>query len=212
LSGLSYRGPFTAIFINHLHPPTRRLFTLSHEFAHVLFHLGRETQDDVGKKTKRDTAVSIASNKDPHEKQANAFAAEFLMPIAEIDKLVQQRGVELRGVAQLDEVARHFNVSRDAMFYRLTQRNVFSWNEKSRYFSGEFKPPPPPEERIASANEIEAQVDPAFLQIALSLLNEHKISTGKMAEWFFTPRVVIDDYLNKLDAGIDLAISNGNDD
>jgi len=42
LSGLSFRGPFTVIFINRLHPPTRRLFTLAHEFAHVIFHLGRE--------------------------------------------------------------------------------------------------------------------------------------------------------------------------
>jgi Zn-dependent peptidase ImmA (M78 family)/transcriptional regulator with XRE-family HTH domain len=212
LSGLSYRGPFTAIFINHLHPPTRRLFTLSHEFAHVLFHLGRETQDDTGKKTKHDTAVSIASNKDPQEKQANAFAAEFLMPSAAIKELVEKRGRELRNVAQLDEAARRFNVSRDALFYRLTQHNLFGWKEKSRYFSGEFRPPPPPQERVATADEIEAQVDPAFLQIALSLLNEHKISSGKVAEWFFAPRFVVDDYLSKLDAGIDLAISNGNDD
>jgi Zn-dependent peptidase ImmA (M78 family) len=41
VSGLSYRGATTVIIINSLHTKQRRLFTLAHEFAHVLFHLGQ---------------------------------------------------------------------------------------------------------------------------------------------------------------------------
>lgn len=207
LSGLSYRGPFTAIFINHAHSATRRLFTLTHEFAHILFHLGRKSGKSSDSEAD-DTLVSIASFRDPLEKQANAFAGEFLMPTEELQRLVDGYGSRIREPAHLEAEARAFNVSRDALFYRLTKLGVFDWTEKSRYFASGFQPPSPPEHRVEVADHIEAQVAPIFRQVAISLLQADKITAGKLAQWFFAQRHVVEDYLAKLDADTDITISN----
>ena len=208
LSGLSYRGAFSVIFINYEHSPARRLFTLAHEFAHVVFHLGREKTET---KERMSTAVSLASCRDPIEKQANAFAAELLMPRADLEKLVKTSDSRsrLRDPACLEAVAQHFNVSRDAIFYRLTQLDVFRWTEKSTYFVGKYTPPPAPAHRVEDYKKIDRQVDPRFRALALSLHQADKISTGKLAEWFFTPRHVMEEYLTELSSAKENAISEG---
>jgi len=208
LSGLSFRGAFSVIFINYKHTPARRLFTLAHEFAHVVFHLGREQTET---KERMSTAVSLASCRDPIEKQANAFAAELLMPRADLEKLVKTSDSRsrLRDPACLEAVAQHFNVSRDAIFYRLTQLDVFRWTEKSTYFVGKFTPPAAPEHRVEDPKKIDRQVDPRFRDLALSLHQADKISTGKLAEWFFAPRHVMEEYLTELSSAKENAISEG---
>jgi Zn-dependent peptidase ImmA (M78 family)/transcriptional regulator with XRE-family HTH domain len=203
LSGLSFRGPFTVIFINSEHSTTRRLFTLAHEFAHVVFHLGRE---DRATRKRVDTVVSIASHRDPQEKEANAFASELLMPKSDVEQLVKTYGDRLRDPASLQTVARHFNVSRDAMFYRLTQLGVFSWSEKSTYFTGTFEVKPPPPVRV---EKIDAQVDARFRDLAISLHQAGEITTGKLAEWLFTPRHVVEEYLAELARAKVMGISDG---
>ena len=192
LSGLSFRGPFSVIFINHLHSPARRLFTLAHEFAHVVFHLDRPGQDSTHR---QGTIVSIASHRDPLEKQANAFAGELLMPTEDLAALVENYGSRIREPVGLEAAARHFNVSRDAIFYRLTQLNVFTWADKSAYLGGAFPLQDAPPQRVT---EIDQQVDPHFRDLALSLHQQEKISTGKLAQWFFTPRHIIDEYLAEM--------------
>ena len=197
LSGISLRGAFSVIFINHSHPSTRRLFTLAHEFAHIVFHLGREA---VGEdKGRMETQVSITSTRDPMEKEANAFAGELLMPRADLETLVEKYQDQLRDPAMLEAAARHFNVSRDAIFYRLAQMEFFSWTDKADYFRGKHSPPAPPPSRIKNADSIDEQVDGRFRETALSLFREGKITTSKLAEWFFVPRHILDDeYLVKL--------------
>ncbi len=204
LSGLSYRGAFTVIFVNYKHSVTRRLFTLAHEFAHVVFHLGRELPET---EEASDTVVSLASHRDPLEKQANAFAAEFLMPRADLDKLVKQFGSRLKEPACLEAVAQHFNVSRDAMFYQLTKLGVFSWTEKGDYFDSNYQPPTAPKYRVEDYKDVALQVDARFRDTALELLQEGKITSGKLAEWFFAPRHVAEEYLADLSRAKDMAIS-----
>lgn len=206
LSGLSFRGAFSVIFINHEHSPARRLFTLAHEFAHVVFHLGREDHET---KERMNTAVSLASCREPIEKQANAFAGELLVPRADLDTLVKTFGSRLRDPACLEAVAQHFNVSRDAIFYRLTQLDVFRWTDKSTYFLGKVPAPPPPAHRVEDHNDLDHQVDPRFRDVALSLHQADKISTGKLAEWFFAPRHVMEAYLTELSREKEDAFSDG---
>jgi Zn-dependent peptidase ImmA (M78 family)/transcriptional regulator with XRE-family HTH domain len=192
LSGLSFRGPFTVIFINHKHSTARRLFTLAHEFAHVVFHLDRPSQEPG---QRLDTVVSIASHRDPLEKQANAFAGEFLMPTEDLEDLVENYGDRIKEPAGLESAARHFNVSRDAIFYRLTQLQVFSWTDRSAYFGGTHSLQDAPTKRVEN---IDDQVDARFRDLALCLHQEEKISSGKLAEWFFAPRHQAEDYLAEL--------------
>ncbi len=198
LSGISLRGALSVIFVNHQHPPTRRLFTLAHEFAHVVFHLGREAEGD-----KLEAQVSITSTRDPIEKEANAFAGELLIPRSSLEKLIAQYMDQLRHPAMLDAAARHFNVSRDALFYRLTQVDFFSWTDKSRYFRGNYPLSDPPTLRVADPKGedpkgIDSQVDARFRDTALTLYQEGKVTTSKLAEWFFTPRHIADEYLDEL--------------
>lgn len=158
ISGLSYRGATTVIFINSQHTKERRLFTLAHEFAHVLFHLGRNPSHE--------TVVSVvASTRDPEEKQANQFAGELLMPSAEMDQLLREWGSSLRQPVMLGMAAKTFNVSVDAMFYRLVGRGAFRWEEKTKYIAAPPKEKEMPEFRVS---ELEEQVSNEFLRTAIS--------------------------------------------
>ena len=99
----------------------------------------------------------------------------------------------------LDAAARHFNVSRDALFYRLAQLDFFSWTDKSSYLNpGSFPLEDAPPLRVADARGIDTQVDARFRDTALTLYQDGKVTTGKLAEWFFTPRHLVDEYLDEL--------------
>ncbi|MFZ5517881.1 MAG: helix-turn-helix domain-containing protein [Candidatus Zhuqueibacterota bacterium] len=184
LSGLSCRNAYTVIFINRLHTRERRLFSLVHELAHVLFHLGRDNTQ---------TVVSvIASNREPEEKEANAFAAELLMPGATIDTMIHSLGQKIKSPETIDNLAHYFNVSRDSIFYRLAEKGIFSWDERKRYFSQSTAARPEPDVRV---DIIDEQIASEFLRLALDLFDGEQASAGKLSEWFFTNRITVDEYL-----------------
>lgn len=200
ISGLSYRGVTTIIIINSLHTKQRKLFTLAHEFAHVLFHLGSD----------QEVVVSIvASNRDPVEKEANCFASELVMATAEIDQLIQEWGKSVRQPVLLGLAAKAFNVSVDAMFYRLADRGVFRWDEKSKYIPGPPKEKAVPEFRV---KKLEDEVSKEFLSMAISLHETEKASAGKVAEWLFAPRILVEEYLAELGRQQENGIGGGEDD
>jgi len=184
LSGLSCRNAYTVIIINRLHSRERRLFSLVHELAHVLFHLGH---DDA------QTVVSvIASNREPEEKDANAFAAELLMPGESIDTMIQAMGQKIKWQETMDKLAHYYNVSREAIFYRLAEKGIFSWDEKKHYFSPSTSTRPEPDIRVENIDE---QIAAEFLRLALELFDSEQVSAGKLSEWLFTNRITIDEYL-----------------
>lgn len=186
ISGLSYRGQFTVIIINRDHPTGRRLFTLAHELGHVLFHL-------PGGEKGSETEVSyFASNRDPKEKEANAFAAELLMPTEQVEEFIRQFRDTLQKPSFLPVAARAFNVSPDALFYRLANKGVYSWAEKDRFLSRQKADHPEPDVRVKAIDE---QVDPELVRLGLSLHEQEMVSAGKLAEWFFAPRLVVEEYL-----------------
>lgn len=200
ISGLSYCGATTVIVINGLHTKQRQLFTLAHEFGHVLFHLGRGQQ-------REETAVSvISSSRDPKEKEANQFAGELVMPSAEVDRLVQQWGKALRQHVVLGMAAQAFNVSVDAMFYRLVNRGVFRWEEKAKYIPAHLESGAVPEYRVTKPGE---QVSKKYLHTSISLHEEDKVSAGKLAEWLFAPRSKVDEYLAGLRKDQENGIGDG---
>ncbi len=174
VSGMSYRGPITAIFVNYLHTPQRRLFTLAHELAHVLFHLGRSKEENA--------QISIHSFLDPIEKEANAFASELLLPLADVEVIAKRYGEDIRNPALMETVARGFNVSRDALFYRLTQLEICFWNEKAQ-FASPFENVEPGEARVT---DIAAQVPSEFLEIALAIQLRKRESSSLIANWIAT--------------------------
>ena len=60
------------------------------------------------------------------ELEANAFAAALLMPTDTVRDAIEERGFDLADDDGLDELARLFEVSRQAMAYRLANSGVFS--------------------------------------------------------------------------------------
>lgn len=92
--------------------PYRSRFTIAHEIGH---HILGHTQ---GGTCCRD---SISPIPDIKERDANQFAAELLMPQEAIYYYVTQLGVS--DISQLSAI---FNVSRDAMYYRLKNLGIVS--------------------------------------------------------------------------------------
>lgn len=96
--------------------PVRQRFTIAHEIGHfALGHL-----NSAGKMF-RDTPENFSNGAAPEERQANAFAAQLLMP----EKVVKF-AVNERGFNTLKSLANVFDVSEVAMKYRLVNLGLLS--------------------------------------------------------------------------------------
>ena len=112
------------IGVSATHPPVRQRFTIAHEIAHFVLH--REIMPVFIDKqflrpylaVFRDAASSTGTN---HlEREANAFAAALLMPARMVRAAVAELGVDADDDdSVIDELARRFQVSRQAMTFRL---------------------------------------------------------------------------------------------
>lgn len=120
LSGLAHiRDDVPIIGINTLHAPNRQRFTLAHELAHVQLHhheLKRTVHVDCGS-LRRDALAT--EGVDPIEIEANAFAAELLMPTKLLASALGGRSVDLEDDQAITALAKRFRVSNAAMRYRL---------------------------------------------------------------------------------------------
>ena len=118
MSGLLYRdGDQVIIGVNSAHAQQRRRFTIAHEIGHLVLHPGRPLVMDHVRVNFRDVNSSLATDRD--EIQANAFAAEVLMPrdrvLSEARRLLEA-GSE---ASMVSDLAQGFDVSEQAMEYRL---------------------------------------------------------------------------------------------
>lgn len=199
ISGLSHQADFSVIFINRDMPERVKLFTLCHELAHLLFHLhGAE-----------DSVVSVmATRSDPHEREANRFAAELLMPAGRIDELVKSQGAALKTKAGFFAAVEAFGVSHGAMFYRLTQEpwRVFTYQEKQRLFTE--GPRPESEAQGARVTDIRQQLPPLLLQLTTQLWRDGKATMGKVAEWCAAARSRMDLHLVSAAEDSDLPVDD----
>lgn len=96
-----------ACFVNNRHPVTRRRFTIAHEIAHFILH-----RDMIGDGIK-DDALLRSGLSNHVEAQANALAADILMPWSLIRELMDQ------GKNTVPDLAEALNVSANAMSIRL---------------------------------------------------------------------------------------------
>ncbi len=119
VSGLLYRDAERCVIgVNSRHAPARQRFTIAHEIGHLRMHEGRPVFID---RLVRVNARDGSSTKE--EVEANAFAAALLMPSAIVERefaeIVQRQG-EVEHDRLLTELAERFQVSPEAMGYRLT--------------------------------------------------------------------------------------------
>lgn len=100
------------IVVNSTHAPTRQRFTAAHELGHYIYHrdlLGEGVGDNRAYRTEG-TNRPNANIRPIHERQANSFAANVLMP--------RHRLTDVAGESTAALAAR-FNVSQQAMAIRL---------------------------------------------------------------------------------------------
>lgn len=103
------------VVINEFHSKTRKRFTGAHELGHYIYHrdlFGRGVGDTRAYRSVG-TPFSNAAITVQHERQANTFAANVLMPQEHIIRL------RLEGVVSAHDMAQRFQVSDDAMRIRL---------------------------------------------------------------------------------------------
>lgn len=107
-----------AIAVNSNHAPVRQRFTAAHELGHYIYHrdlLGAGTGDTRAYRAEG-TRLPNSSIRPSHERQANSFAANLLMPVGGINLLRE------KGVVDPSEMAERFEVSKQAMCIRLGVR------------------------------------------------------------------------------------------
>ncbi|MBV6857941.1 ImmA/IrrE family metallo-endopeptidase [Xanthomonas campestris pv. zingibericola] len=104
---LEKRGQQWVAGVNSYHHPVRQRFTLAHELAHFILHRGDKARFDDHTYARRH------DDRSPMEREADNFAARLLMPEPELRQAVD------KGVRNLNDLARQFEVSSLAMRYRL---------------------------------------------------------------------------------------------
>jgi Zn-dependent peptidase ImmA (M78 family) len=113
-----HRGRYV-IGINSDHPETRKRFTIAHELGHIVLHQLDQVHVDKDFPVKLRNEVSSQAV-DPHEIEANAFAAALLMPEALLRNDVAQFSESNFGKEDMiEELAAKYAVSTKAMSFRL---------------------------------------------------------------------------------------------
>ncbi|TLM62275.1 MAG: ImmA/IrrE family metallo-endopeptidase [Deltaproteobacteria bacterium] len=115
MSGIFIRqGERLYIGVNKDHTPERKRFTIAHEIGHYLLHSEDVIHHDNVDLESPNVVLYRSENVRGHsEVEANAFAAELLMPEGLIQECIDS------GVNTIEDLANIFNVSQDAMRYRL---------------------------------------------------------------------------------------------
>ncbi len=117
LSGMSFiKNGVAVIVLNLNHHPNRRRFTLAHEIGHHLLHVPYLTNNVHVDKIVLNRDAMSSQALDDKEMEANAFAAELLMPESELRRY---RHVDLNDDEFLHGLARKLKVSVTALTYRL---------------------------------------------------------------------------------------------
>lgn len=120
LSGLLFQEQGRIIIgVNELHPKTRQRFTIAHELGHLELHHYSELHIDHHYRILLRSERSSQAI-DPEEIEANAFAAELLIPQALLEKDVKERAIDYEDDEMIRTLALRYKVSLQAMIFRLT--------------------------------------------------------------------------------------------
>ena len=171
------------IAINRLHPRTRRLFNLTHDYAHFLVHRYNATI------LIEDYYTRIPQN----ERFADLFTIHFLMPMTSVKRQLAniRRNKPDLTLADLITLADYFGVSVEALTRRLEDMREIragSWDSIHR---SDFRINNGRAQLgLINENEEEEDVFPhRYKYLALYALNEGLISEGRFARYLNTELV-----------------------
>ncbi len=178
ISGLFFDHPDAGpvIIVNEDEAPVRRRFSLAHEYCHALLD--------------RDRGPHISRRQDDRrvEQRANAFAIEFLLPPAGIERFLRHREDARPEIDIFDAalLAHHFGVSYRATVYQLHNATGFvDADRRDQLIAGEQAARRLQKElwdgAIADA-EPRRPLSEWLLDVALSAYEHGIISQGKLRE------------------------------
>jgi len=122
----------------------KRNFVIAHEIAHFLLH-----KHLMNFFSDTDKTLSDWHQKGPHEREANAFASEFLMPVTLFKSKVVGKKLS---IGLIEETSKFFNVSLLATFLRYTsygsypamvifmENGIVRWKQASTDFPFQWLP------------------------------------------------------------------------
>ncbi len=159
-------GP--SILLNAKNKQWRRSYDLAHELFHILtwnIFRGKNTIADIDE-----------------DKLANAFASRLLMPEESIkDRVKQSLNDEGQtSLDKLDDIAREFDVSLDALVYRIARLFKIQKDETDKYLDAA--------KRLAQTHKPRPSYEPArlperYCDLAQRALNEGKLSLMQFAKY-----------------------------
>lgn len=123
------------IGVNAGHSPTRQRFTIAHELGHYLLHHGNPVHVDGVASYRIDRRNPSSSRGDePHEIEANMFAAELLMPEEFLREDVERgdEPVDLSDDSDIERLAAKYQVSSTAMTFRLANLRFIRLDSRPR--------------------------------------------------------------------------------
>lgn len=114
----------SVIAINELEHENRQRFSMAHELGHYILHRTERSifVDSNEQKFYRDAEASTGTKL--QEIEANAFAAELLMPREKIDELLTEK-LSYLDESVIEQLAEKCKVSQTAMIFRLQKLNLF---------------------------------------------------------------------------------------
>ena len=108
-----------AIGVNKNHAPVRRRFSVAHELGHFLSGHEDYPEKGEGEKLRVEGQSEMANQHEDVEREANAFAAELLMPEGMLKAAIAREG-------RLDAsaLAKIFDVSEQALWIQLVNLEI----------------------------------------------------------------------------------------
>ncbi len=159
-------GP--AILLNAKSKQWRRSYDLAHELFHIL--------------TWSIFRAPSAVLSESEEKLADAFASRFLMPEESIKERVESSLNERGQISldRLDDIAREFDVSLEAMLYRVASIYRFRKPDTERYVNAARAYLELPKSR---PSHIPSKLPERYCSLAIRALNEGKLSLMQFAKY-----------------------------
>ena len=173
-------GPLPVILLNTADAPHGRVFTLLHEFAHILLTAaGHQTSPMEGRRLPEDQAL---------ERFSNRFAAAALMPRREFLAEASKHPAALAGDEEgLKRFANRIKVSPEAILRRLMalkkvpaslyRQKRRAWQQRPWFAFPEGAGGPPPEVRVVSA------VGRPFASLVLEGYQRNAVSSADVVDY-----------------------------
>ena len=171
-----YDDEFPVIYINNSSAKSRQIFTLFHELGHLLFHTsGVDLLDDPFLKHLGDAEQKI-------EIICNGLAARVLVPDDVLDKML--KGVKIGRLAA-NQLANHFNVSREVIYRKFLDRGLIEADEyvaAAKEWAAQMKKPEG-EESTGNYYSQHAYLGQRYIDLAFTRYYQHRFDERQLAEY-----------------------------